>query len=144
MVRTSVRSRTHILNCCDINLYQIAKYRYLFKKTLGLLPNCFRDMFNFASQIHSPNTRNRPLALRGHVTIASFKQRVGILLMPKIDRAHKNCLAPAVWKETHLREIFYGTLIFQQRSMICIGRHVGGHTLALQHGGQNYFLLLPC
>ena len=26
--------------------------------------------------------------------------------------------------------------------MICIGRHVGGHTLALQHGGQNYFLLL--
>ena len=96
MVRTSVRSRTHILNCCDIHLYQIAKYRYLFKKTLGLLPNCFRDMFNFASQIHSPNTRNRPLALGGHVTIASFKQRVGILLMPKIDRAHKNCLAPAV------------------------------------------------
>ena len=25
--------------------------------------------------------------------------------------------------------------------MICVGRHVGGHTLALQHGGQNYFLL---
>ena len=23
-----------------------------------------------------------------------------------------------------------------------IGRHVGGHTLALQHGGQNYFLLI--
>ena len=43
----------------------------------------------------------------------------------------------------HLREIFYGTLIFQQSSMICIGRHVGGHTLALQHGGQNYFLLIP-
>ena len=33
---------------------------------------------------------NRPLALRGHVTNASFKQWVGILLMPKIDRAHKN------------------------------------------------------
>ena len=33
---------------------------------------------------------NRPLALRGHVTSASFKQLVGILLMPKIDRAHKN------------------------------------------------------
>ena len=31
---------------------------------------------------------NRPLALRGHVTNASFKQWVGILLMPKIDRAH--------------------------------------------------------
>ena len=26
----------------------------------------------------------------------------------------------------HLREIFYGTLIFQQSSMICIGRRVGG------------------
>ena len=34
--------------------------------------------------------------------------------------------------------------IFQQSSMICIGRHVGGHTLALQHGGQNYFLLISC
>ena len=27
--------------------------------------------------------------------------------------------------------------------MICIGRHVGGHALALQHGGQNY-LLVSC
>ena len=52
MVRTSVRSNTHILNCCDIYLYKIDKY------TLGLLPNYFRDMFNFASKIHSPNTRN--------------------------------------------------------------------------------------
>ena len=34
----------------------------------------------------------------------------------------------------HLREIFYGTLIFQQSSIIYIGRHVGGHTLALQPG----------
>ena len=42
----------------------------------------------------------------------------------------------------HLREIFYGTLICQQSSMICIGRHVGEHILALQHGGQNYFLLV--
>ena len=24
--------------------------------------------------------------------------------------------------------------------MICLGRHVGGHILAHQHGGQNYFL----
>ena len=28
--------------------------------------------------------------------------------------------------------------------MVCIGRHVGGHALALQHGGQNYFLLMSC
>ena len=74
------------------------------------------------------------------MTNASFKQWVGILLMPKIDRAHKNYLTPEIWEETHLREIFYGTLIFQQSSMICIGCHVEGRTLALQHGGQNYFL----
>ena len=40
-------------------------------------------------------------------------------------------------EETRLKEIFYDALIFQQSSMICIGRHVGGHTLALQHGDQN-------
>ena len=41
----------------------------------------------------------------------------------------------------YLREIFYGTLIFHQSSMICIGRHVAGHTLALQHGGQNLYFV---
>ena len=42
-----------------------------------------------------------------------------------------------------LREIFYGTLIFRQSiSMICIGYHVGGHTLALQRGNQNFFFLV--
>ena len=96
------------------------------------------------SKINMCTFPNRPLALRGHVTNAFFKQRVGILLMPKIDRAHKNNLTPEIWKKTHLREIFYGTLIFQQSSMIFIGRRVGGHTLALQHGGQNYFLLISC
>ena len=43
--------------------------------------------------------------------------------MPKIDRAHKSYLTPEIWGEMYLREIFYGTLIFQQSSMICIGRH---------------------
>ena len=55
--------------------------------------------------------------------------------MPKIDGAHKNYLIPEIREETHLREIFYSTLIFQYCSMICIGRH------ALQHGGQNSFYL---
>ena len=41
---------------------------------------------------------NRPLALRGHVTKASFKQWVGILLMPKIHRAHKNYFTPQIWE----------------------------------------------
>ena len=64
--------------------------------------------------------------------------------MLPLNRTHKNYLTPEIWEETHLREIFYGTLIFQQSSMISIDRHVGGHTLALQHGGQNYFLLISC
>ena len=34
--------------------------------------------------------------------------------------------------------------IFQQSSIICIGRHFGGHTLVLQQGDQNYFLLISC
>ena len=94
--------------------------------------------------VHQRSLPNRPFTLNGYVTNASYKQGIGILLMPKIDRARKNYLTSEIWKETHLRETFYGTLIFQQSSMICIGRHVGGHTLALQHGGQNYFLLISC
>ena len=78
------------------------------------------------------------------MTNAFFKQWVGILLMPKIDGAHRNYLTTEIWEKTHLRKIFYGTLIFQQSSMICTGHHVGGHTLALQLGRQNYFLLLSC
>ena len=54
---------------------------------------------------------------------------------------HKNDLTLEIWEEVHLWEIFYSTLIC---GMICIGRHVGGHTLALQHGGQNYSLLISC
>ena len=80
---------------------------------------------------------NSPFALRGHVTNASLKQWVVILLLPKLDRTHKSYLTPEIWEEMHLREIFYGTLIFQHSSMICIGRHVGGHALALQHGGKS-------
>ena len=64
--------------------------------------------------------------------------------MPKIDRAHKNYLTPDISEQTHLTEIFSGTLIFQESGMICIGHHVGGHSLALQHGGQYYFLLISC
>ena len=62
----------------------------------------------------------------------------------KIDRAHKMYFTPEIWEEMYLREIFFDTLIFQQSIMICIGRHVGGHALALQHGVQNHFLLISC
>ena len=37
------------------------------------------------------------------------------------------------------QSLFYGTLIFQQSSIICIGRHVGGHTLALQWRPKQLF-----
>ena len=66
------------------------------------------------SKVHNIRYKYRPLALRGHVTNASFKQWVGILLMAKIDRTHKTMFTPEIWEEMHLREIFYGTLIFQQ------------------------------
>ena len=39
---------------------------------------------------------NRPLALKGHMTNASFKQGVGIFMLLKIDRAHKNYLTPEI------------------------------------------------
>ena len=85
----------------------------------------------------------RLLAPRGHVTNASFQQWVGVLLMPKIILTEhiKIILHP---KFERYWEIFNGTLIFQLSSMICIGNHVGGHTLALQHSGQTYFLLISC
>ena len=44
------------------------------------------------------DTLYRPLALRGHVTNASFKQK-----LPKIDRAHKNYLRPEIWEETQFK-----------------------------------------
>ena len=49
-----------------------------------------------------------------YATCTSLKQWVGILLMPKTDRAHKNYPTPEMWEETHLREIFCGTLTFNK------------------------------
>ena len=46
--------------------------------------------------------------------------------MPKIDGVPENYLTTEIWEESRLREIFYGTLIFRQSSMICISHHVGG------------------
>ena len=106
-----------------------------FIASLSLALEAFFSTNYNSAQLFEGRLSNRPLALSGHVTNASFWQWVGILLMPKIDRAHNNYLTPEIWQETHLREIFYCTLIFQQIGMNCIGGHVGGHTLALQHGG---------
>ena len=72
-----------------------------------------------------------------HVTNASFKQGVKILLMPKIDKAHKNYLTPEIWGEMYLRDIFCRTSTFQQSSMICID-------LTMLELKRNYFLLASC
>ena len=126
-------------------------FRFFFTRLLRLLVRLrgsFPLSWNFKQfailnswgNVNRPTNRNA----RGNnfVHFKTLPERKA--LMPKIDGAHKNYLTPEIWEETHLREIFYGTLIFQQSSMICIGRHVGGQTLALQHGGQNYFLLVSC
>ena len=60
------------------------------------------------------NQMNRPLALRYHVTNASFKQWVGILLLPKIDRACKNYGTPEIWEEAHSRKIFMALWFFNK------------------------------
>ena len=122
----------------------VAKTRLIlfFKLHLKLLIRSTKTL-SFSSIQHctSQLQTNRPLALRGHVTNASFKQWVGILLMPKIDRTHKNYLTPEIRGATHLREIFYGTLIFPQSSIICICPHVGGHTLAPNMADKTTFCL---
>ena len=111
MSHVYITYQTHAITTITENVGDLKKASWPCSKNKG----CARH----------PSPINRPLALRGHVTHASFKPWVGILLTPKIDQAHKNYLTPEIWEETHSREIFYGTLIFQQSSMICIGRHVG-------------------
>ena len=79
--------------------------------------------------------------LRGHVTNASFKQWVGILLMPKIDRAHKNYLTPEIWEKTHLREIFYGTLIFNKVVWFVLAAMLEGILLSSNMAAKTTFCL---
>ena len=65
--------------------------------------------------------------------------------MLKIDRAQKLSYTRNLRGKAFKGDIRTGdilcTLIFQQSSMISIPRHVGGHTLALQHGCQTSFCL---
>ena len=50
--------------------------------------------------------------------------------MPKIDIAHKQYLTREILEETYVREIFYGTLIFQQSSMIVLAAMLEGNAVA--------------
>ena len=141
---SSVNKKKYQMNECMLLLWRFTltfTARWVWTK-LTLYFSSTIDTFTTKNNFTAKLNTNRPLALRGHVTNASLKQWVVLLLMPKIDSAHNSYLTSEIWEETHLREIFYSTLIFQQSSMICMGRHVGGHALALLHGGQNYFLLI--
>ena len=75
------------------------------------------------------------------MTNVSFKRWVGILLMPKIDRAHKNYLTPEIWEETHLREIIYGTLIFQQLVWFVLAAMLEGILLPSNKPAKTTFCL---
>ena len=86
-------------------------------------------------------TANRPLALRGHMTNASFKEWVGILRMPKIDRAHKNYLTPEIWEETHLRETFYGTWFFNKVVWFVLAAMLEGIRLPFNMADKTTFCL---
>ena len=52
--------------------------------------------------------------------------------MPKIDRAHKNYLSTRKLRGNAFKGDILWHFDFHQSSMICIGRHVGGHTIARQ------------
>ena len=92
---------------------QLDEWRFKQQRT-----EAFWLYYNLTSLCNWPTgNRNRHHALRLHVTNASFKEWVGILLKPNIDWTH---LTSEIWEETHLKELFYGTLIFQQNNMICI------------------------
>ena len=70
----------------------------------------------------------RPLALRVHVTNVSFKQWVRILLMPKIDRAHKNYLIPEIWEETHEGRYFMALWFFNKVVWFVLASNMAANT----------------
>ena len=87
---------------------------------------------------------NRQLALRGHVTNASFKQWVGILLMPKIDRARKNYHTTAwteIWEETHSREIFMALWFFNKVVWFVLAAMLEGILLPSNMAAKTTFCL---
>ena len=65
----------------------------------GQKPVSRKLCLELASVQNAEKVNNRPLALGGHVTNASFKQWVGILLMPKIDRARKTYPTAEIWRK---------------------------------------------
>ena len=75
------------------------------------------------------------------MTNASFKQWIGILLMPKIDGAHKNYLTPKIWEQTNLREIFYGTWIFNRVVWFVLAAMLEGILLPSNMAAKTTFCL---
>ena len=75
------------------------------------------------------------------MTNASFKQWIGILLMPKIDGAHKNYLTPKIWEQTNLRKIFYGTWIFNRVVWFVLAAMLEGILLPSNMAAKTTFCL---
>ena len=84
---------------------------------------------------------NRPLALPGLMTNALFKQRLGILLLTKNDRVHKNDLTPKILKEMHLREIFYGIWLFNKEVCFVLAAMLEGILLPFNVAAKTTFCL---
>ena len=61
--------------------------------------------------------------------------------MPKIDGAHKNYLTPESWEETHLREIFYGSLIFELVVWFVLAAMLEGRLLPSNMAAKTTFFL---
>ena len=57
----------------------------------------FKNCLKYSEKSNSLIHGNGPLALRGYLTNAFFKQWVEILLMPKLGRAQIFCYTPNLW-----------------------------------------------
>ena len=66
-----------------------AAVSYIFKHAVTHCINATSGTDFLAQLLKTRCDINRPLSLRGHVTNASFKQSVGILLMPKLTELIK-------------------------------------------------------
>ena len=78
----------------------------------------------------------RPLALRGHVT----KQWVGILLMPKIDRAHKK-IYPKIERKSILGRYFMALWFFNKVVWFALAAMLEGILLPSNMAAKTTFCL---
>ena len=100
--KTSFKTLQYLTTCLYVKIFR----NFISEQTVKTTSKT-HNLILIHTEVNFTSTfgLNRPLARRGHVTNTSLRQLVGVLLMPKIDRAHKNCLTPKIWEEKHLRKI---------------------------------------